>query len=262
MPRSIRFLVGCVVLMTLFGAYDALVADTPALDLQAEPKDGLALPAMFSGALLLGVAWLSVELARRPDRAPAARWVWGLFSLLFLEAAVDETVTIHERLGESTGVDWLVLYSPLFAAAGILWVTVLRALEGSPERRLWLGGAGAWVLAQTLELYAYGGTEQGRPGAGAFSAAEELLEMTGSLLLLWTLLEVWQRVRPAREPAARPARTRRTLAPASGMPGPGDAQAQSRFSYDAQRPPAGRGGAAPAPRTDPVASAAPRPQRD
>jgi hypothetical protein len=250
MPRSIRFLVGCIVLLAFLGAYDALVSDTAALDLQAEPKDGLALPAMFSGALLFGVARFAFALARGGSARPrVAPWAWAAFSLLFVEAGVDETLTIHERLGEATGIDWLVLYSPLFLLAGFLWVTVARALAGRPERRLWLAGAGAWVLAQTLELYAYGGTETGRPGAGAFGAAEELLEMTGSFFLLWTLYEVWQRARVARGPAT-PAR--------APIPGPLDARAESRFSYDPQRPAAGSGAGAEVTATSGRLSSSPR----
>jgi hypothetical protein len=217
-PPVILILFGCIGLLTIGGAYDALIRDTLVVDLQGELLDGFSVPPLFSGGLLLGVSAYSVLLATGPDAGVAPRWAWGVFSVLFLEAAADETATIHERLGEALNVEWLVLYTPLFLVAGALWVIVLRGLRDRPERALWLGGAACWVVAQMLEAYAYGGTEVGRPGTGVFSALEELLEMTGSLLLLWTVLSLHRRARKPlgadaigrAERLAEPAETRST----------------------------------------------------
>ncbi len=194
-PRPLFVLAACVGVLAVLGGYDALVSDFPAFDLQAELRDGLALPALFSGLLLLGAAIFAALLSRGPGRDVAPHGVWLVFPILFLVASVDEMATIHERLGEAAGIDWMVLYSPLVPIAGYLWFTVLRGLRADPLRPLWIAGAAAWGLSQALEAYAYGGSEEGRPGAGAFSAAEELLEMTGSLLLLWTLVVLYRRAR-------------------------------------------------------------------
>jgi hypothetical protein len=191
-PRAVRVLAGCIVVMGILGGYDALVADTHALDLQAELAQGFTLPAPFSGALLVGVAAFCVLLSAGPATGVVPRWVWGVFTVLFIEAAADEAASIHETLGNAAGIDWMVLYTPLFIIAGVLWLKVLRGLEGRPERVVWLSAAAAWVFAQMLEVYAYGGTEEARPGTGPLSAVEELMEMTGSLLLLWTVLALYR----------------------------------------------------------------------
>jgi hypothetical protein len=203
-PRSIVLLVGCIGLLAVGGAYDALIADTQLVDLQAELAQGFTLPALFSGLLLFGVAWFSFRLARGRGDDGVPRWVWGIFVLAFIEAGLDEMVGIHEALGNATGVDWMALYLPLFAIAGVLWLIVLRKLWGRPELLLWVGGAAAWVFAQMLEVYAYGGRpdDNPRPGAGATGAVEEILEMTGSLLLLWTVLALCRRSGEARPPQA------------------------------------------------------------
>jgi hypothetical protein len=61
-------------------------------------------------------------------------------------------------------------------------------------------------MAQMLEVYAYGGSDEGRPGAGVTGAVEELLEMTGSLFLLWTVLSLYRRLNQAQ--ASAPARVK------------------------------------------------------
>jgi hypothetical protein len=202
-PRPIVLLMGGIVLFAILGAYDALIEDTHSIDLQAELAQGFTLPPLFSGLLLLGVSAYCVLLAMRADTDVAPRWVWGLFSLLFLEAALDEAASIHEGLGDAAGIDWMVLYVPLFLVAGVLWIKVLRGLEGRPERIVWLAAAAAWVVSQMLEAYAYGGVDDGsgRPGTGLFGAIEELLEMTGSLLLLWTVYSLYMRIHVKPPPA-------------------------------------------------------------
>src|SRR3954468_3131568 len=156
-PRLIVLLALCIGVLGVLGAYDALVADTHAIDLQAELEGGFTLPAPFSGLLLFGVAGYAFLLAGGHGAEVAPRWVWAVFGVLFIEAGLDEMVSIHEKLGNATGIDWMALYMPLFLVAGVLWVKVLRGLAGRPEQRLWLAGAASWVMAQMLEVYAYGG---------------------------------------------------------------------------------------------------------
>ena len=128
----IAFLIGCIGLLALGGAYDALIADTHLVDLQAELEDGFYAARAVLGRPAARCRRFSVLLASGRGDAVAPRWIWGVFTVLFLEAATDETVAIHERLGNAAGIDWLVLYTPLFAVAGVLWLKVLRALEGRP----------------------------------------------------------------------------------------------------------------------------------
>ncbi len=194
-PTAVYVLGGCIAVLAVLGGVDAVVIDLKTFDLQNELSEGFNVPVLFSSGLLLATSVLAARLAVAGEQTAGRVWVWALLALVFLEAAIDEAATIHEQLGDSVDVDWLVLYLPVFALAGYLWLTVLRGLAGRPERPLWLGGAVAWVAAQALELIAYGGTDEARAGTGVFGALEELLEMTGTTLFVGALLLVAERVR-------------------------------------------------------------------
>lgn len=207
-PPAVYALGAAIAALAVLGAVDAAVVDLETFDLQNELVDGFNIPVLFSGGLLLAASVLAARLALAGEQTVGRVWLWALFALIFLEASIDEVATIHEELGESVDVDWVVLYLPLFALAGYLWLTVLRGLAGRPERLLWVGGAAAWVAAQGFELIAYGGTEEARPGTGVLGAFEELGEMTGTALFVWTLLLILQRRRspsPSAVGSARPA---------------------------------------------------------
>ena len=165
-----------------------------------------SLPALWSGLLLLVAAASAVQLRRTRARGVSILAA-SFLVLLFAFMGVDEVVGIHERIDGVASVDWQIWYAPLVLVGGWAWCRALLAMW-----RLRAGavafamGAVAWVLAQTLEMFEYGGTF--RPGyidAAHLSSAElerinssltyyllmipeELLEMTGSLLFAVGLL--------------------------------------------------------------------------
>lgn len=195
-------------------AFDFLHA--PVFDLDGEKT----VPAVLTGLLLAGAAWAGFRAARQHD----SRRILLLAAALGV-MAFDETLVIHERLERWTGIGWQFLYLPVFAVAGLGWLTAVlltRRLTG--RFALLVGGAGAWVVAQMLELYEWrAGTE--KLGQAAYEerlasteyrlamVPEEVLEMAGSALLLFGLLALAAAV-PAATSGGR-ARRRSALAEAT-----------------------------------------------
>ena len=181
-PPLVAALLAGIVVLGIFGALDALVVDLKPFDLQDELAQGLRFPVLFSGGLCLLAAGAALRMSQGHGRL-----IWLPLSLLFVAAGADELVTIHEHLGDQVSVDWEILYLPVFAILGVLWIAAFLQLD-TAARMLWVGGAGGWALALLLEAVAYGGTAEGRAGAGALGGAEELLEMIGTTLLAWAML--------------------------------------------------------------------------
>lgn len=200
MSRTIRAVAVLVGIVAALGVVDAAGGGTQLLGLQTELVDGLTLPPLVSGALLLGVAGVAGTMAVRDWTGAVPRWAWALLALVFAELAVDELLTLHERVGEATRMEWMLLYAPLLGFAGLLWLDVARSMRRLPELVPWVAGATAWGLALALDVYAFGVDGAQRPGVGAAAAVEELLEMAGAFLLLWALVALHHRVRTAWRP--------------------------------------------------------------
>lgn len=149
------------------------------------------LPSLWSGGLLAAAAagaWRA--------RAVIGRAALGLAVLLAF-MAVDEVVGVHEALERAVGVDWQVLYLPIIAAGGVGWLLVLRGLRTVPlAAALWVLGAGAWFVAQLLELWEWDGTVK-RTNYYPKMYAEESLEMVGSALWVVALIVLLRTVRTA-----------------------------------------------------------------
>ncbi len=155
-----------------------------------------SVPASFSGGLLVGAA-IACWTARRAGAVPptAALGLASVFGFM----AVDEVVQIHERLEGVANANWQIVYLPVMALAGGLWLLVLRALRGLPRWML-AGGAVAWVVAQLFEVVQ-------RNGAVLVHRwtilPEELLEMSGSALFAFALLLAARRGAVERKATAR-----------------------------------------------------------
>ncbi len=155
----------------------------------------LNVPAFFSGALLWVASitcWTTSALASPPYPARAA--VLGL-AALFAWMGVDEVVQVHERLEGATGVDWQVLYAPLGALGAVALILTVRHMPGVPERAVLVLGASAWLVAQVFEDLQWNGDQQARY-FHVLMGAEELLEMTGSLLFGLAFMLVLAGTRP------------------------------------------------------------------
>jgi hypothetical protein len=132
--RTSTVLVSAVI-VTL-GALGALrafgVVDRHEFDLDAE----WVLAAYFSCGLLCAAAGLAFLIGntvvdggigrewRQPgpmDRGQSRIW-WRLIGCFFVFMAIDELVSVHERVESVTGVDWQQLYLPIVFLGGVAWL--------------------------------------------------------------------------------------------------------------------------------------------
>jgi hypothetical protein len=182
------FLVAAIAALGALGAAHDASGQLAAFDLDAEvPLHGLVpvpnnVPAVLSSLLLLGAGGLAVIVAWR-----ARDVVWLGIAAIFIYMGIDELIALHERIGDWAGVPWLIVYSPLIAAIGIVWVLGLeRIWESQAKLALWVGGAAAWVCAQGLEAMWFAVGSSTGP-MSEFSVPEETLEMLGSAMFLLAL---------------------------------------------------------------------------
>jgi hypothetical protein len=168
------------------------------------------LPAWFSSSLLLGGALLAAVLSVLVRRAGGrdAGWWAGLAVVLAL-LSLDEAASLHERLGDPAArvlgdaargplrFAWIVPGALLALAVGAAFVRFVVRLPAA-TRRLMVTAA-AMYLTAAVGLEAAGGVVLDVGVSHAVyllvSAAEEGLEMAGSILLLYALLRLL-RLRP------------------------------------------------------------------
>ncbi len=150
----------------------------------------LGFPALWSGLLLAANGVLFLLLRRELG-------VWArVLGVLLLLLAGDEVVLLHERLELAAGVDWQVLYAPV----GLLGLVCVLALARPvwrfrPAAMLSVGaGLACYGLSQLLEAVQWRGEVQ-VPGYVYMMIREEVLEMSGSLLVLVGVLLVRDRSR-------------------------------------------------------------------
>jgi hypothetical protein len=180
--------VGLGAAIVLLAVLGAVMAWDPRPALRAFDLDEeRTVPAVFSALLLLACALVALCL----PRANVRRGIAIAFALLLAFAALDEFAEIHEQLERELGVDWQVLYAPFFAAAFGLWVFVLRGIRRSPGLPVMIASGACWALAQVLEK-AQWSDDGAAPGYAWMMVTEEILEMTGSALLLLALVVVVQ----------------------------------------------------------------------
>jgi hypothetical protein len=160
-------------------------------------------PTFFSAFLLLSCAALLAVVARRPDLAPRDARYWSWLGLIFLFLALDEDASIHELFIEpirySLQLDGLLYFAwvlPYGLALLVIGLLYLRFVFRLPERtrRLTIA-AGGLYLAGALVFEMIGGWYlSDYSGEIDFPyliivAGEEFLEMCGSILFLYTLLD-------------------------------------------------------------------------
>ena len=183
-----------IVLMGVAGVLHAAGVTPEAFDLDGE----YTVPAFFSAGLLGVASAMALTLAR--GQRGLDRTLLILVAAAFAFLAMDELFSIHERLDIRTDVDWQVLYLP----AGIGFVWAIWRITGSLGRRgreslMIFAGLGAWAVAQMLEAAVYSEVtpsliqdSMSRTEIDdithslpyyAMAIPEELLEMSGSLLL-------------------------------------------------------------------------------
>lgn len=185
--RIAVLLAACIAALELLGAVHAVTEQLGAFDLDGEIhfeplSEAIQLPAIFSGLLLFAASGLAALVARRSHQRR-----WAVLAVLFAFMGIDELAGIHESLGDSLGITWVVPYAPLGVAAGIVWLLALeRMWQFVPERGLWVGAALAWVSTQVLEVAWVGGGADS-PLTTKLYLLEEPLEMIGSSMFLLAL---------------------------------------------------------------------------
>ena len=191
-PRRAAVVLGCVI--ALVGLAGVLVAwrvdqGRDLFDLDGERN----VPATLSALLLVLAA---VCVVRLPQRVVPRAVSLGLGGVLVL-AALDEAFELHEKLESALDVDWQLLYLPVFVVAAALWCWLLYALRGDRSTVALLGAAGlCWVASQVLEHEQWG-PDGPEPGYTWMMVTEEILELTGSALLVVALLVALSKLRAA-----------------------------------------------------------------
>jgi hypothetical protein len=208
-PRLIYALGAVIVVLGLLGAVNADVTRLPAFALQGELRDvGFNAPVLFTGCLGLLSAAFAVRCASLDAGRGEPSWQWAILAGAFAFGAIDEMLTFHERIEESVGVEFEVLYSPLLLVAIVAWFVALRSFGDSPAGLLWIGGVVAWAVAQSIEALTWGVHPFGAVTSSGVTVAndiEELLEMAGWTLFIWAML-VLGRERTAARSFSPPAR--------------------------------------------------------
>jgi hypothetical protein len=138
------------------------------------------LPAIYSASLWLfaAVTLYAVGQARERGRR---RWVWTGLGVALFYLALDEAFGFHEKLEGKTGIDWQLLYLPLFLAISAVGLYVLLQSRGA-ARLLLLGAGAAAFVAQILEAVQWDGTV----AVAAYRqmmVPEEILEPTAAALI-------------------------------------------------------------------------------
>jgi hypothetical protein len=147
------------------------------LDLDAEGR----VFAVVSGLILLSGGALVVLAVLRRITPPHLLLLGAL--LVFM--GLDEIATIHERLESATGIDWVVLYLPLMALAGLAALDLLRRARDRWVSWLLVLGGACWAVAVLFEKLEWPNGDESLPAAHyvALMIPEELLEITGAYLI-------------------------------------------------------------------------------
>lgn len=156
-----------------------LVQQTGVLPVRGfHPKGENNVFALWSGGLLAAAAAASWLLGIRADRARRRFYAFGV---ALAALSVDEVLGVHERLEETLGVDWQLLYAPVALLGGGLFLSLLPALGGTGGRRWVLLAPPAWFVAQAFEFLQWHDDTMLHPW---MVYPEEVLEMVGSSMLL------------------------------------------------------------------------------
>jgi len=195
---------------SFLGQYSKLVLEhdnvfglVPLLHVDSEGN----LPAWLSSAMLLGVAALAALTAsaagRRGDRL--ARY-WWVLACIFLFLSLDEVSEAHEQLIhplryalDLSGAfywSWVIVGLAVVPAVGLAFIPFLRALPRRTTVLLVVAGGVYVAGALGLEMasgYYYSNRWERDLGYQLITTVEELLEMQGTVLFLYGVLDHMRR---------------------------------------------------------------------
>jgi hypothetical protein len=150
--------------------------------------DGEAnVPTATSTLLLLAaasLAWLLADHARGRRRHVIGARALALF---FVFMAIDEAVSLHERPEQWTGVAWQYFYLPVILCGAVAWFFAAPLVQAGPARAAFAAAPAAWLAAPLLDKLAFTAPMESATYR-VLTGAEEVLEMTGSVLFIVALL--------------------------------------------------------------------------
>jgi hypothetical protein len=158
------------------------------------------LPVVYNASLMWAAGALTVALAGLRRAYGESRTWWVFLAAVFVYMGLDDLFQLHEGLSSATGVSWQILYLPIIAMAFAAWLVAVRRLR-EHAYAVWLltAGAGAWVLAEGLEVLQFddrglqlGFDFYGHETIPALMIAEEVLEALGALGFLVAVMLVTQ----------------------------------------------------------------------
>lgn len=163
-----------------------------------------SIPTYLASTLLATTALTLAVISRRSATRSSDRWsapYWLGLALLFGLASVDEVATLHEQLTDpvrsALGLSGMLRFSwvlPVGAALVVLGLVFLRFWWRlpAPTRTGFAAGAAVFVLgAIGVELpgaYVYDTIGQHTTAYRLLTTLEEILEFTGTLIMLGTFL--------------------------------------------------------------------------
>lgn len=167
-------------------------------DLGLEPS----VPALFSTFLLAACAVMLAVNGRATPRGAPGRGGWWLLAIVFVALAIDETVMIHEmaddtlhRVLGTSGVlyfAWVIPGALFTLAVALASLRLLIALDARTRALFLLAGVVFVGGAIGMELIAGVVVEASGPesvGHMIEQGIEETMEMSGSILFLYALLD-------------------------------------------------------------------------
>jgi len=159
------------------------------------------LPTLYQFVTLAVAGALMFNVARQPwiERS-ADRARWRVLGGAFLFLALDEVLRIHETVGDTSsftfGAAGLLIYAPLLVVIGLWWLPLLQRID-SRTRLLLLASAGLYlggaVGIESLSQLHAGVSGKATPLYVVLATVEEVCEMAGIALLVYTLLEYHRR---------------------------------------------------------------------
>ncbi|XCN73873.1 MAG: peptidase M48 Ste24p [Candidatus Electrothrix aestuarii] len=214
-PRQTAlFFLACAILLTvLHSIAQALMISTGNhyvmciaryLDLDIEKN----IPSFYSGFILFFSSFLFFCISLLDTKQGKTRYYWLGLAAVFCFLSLDETFVLHERLGDytekhitSSGIlevsgllyfPWIIPYSILMAILGLLYFRFILRLPRKTTVLMILSAIIFLTGAAGLDML--GGKEAELNGYYSNTyvvlyTIEEFLEMSGVILLIYTLLD-------------------------------------------------------------------------
>lgn len=187
--RTGAWLAALIVVVSLLAGIDGFVVAIPPFDFGDELEEGFRVAPLLGSSLFAATGLAAALCAHR--RVSQRRWPWILIAVVFIAAAVDDIVAVHEGLETDKDSDAAerVLFVALTAFAAASWLAVAREMRRrSGALALWVGGAALWGAAILLDEIRW--ESFGLTVTRLTEGLEEVAELGGSALMVLGLLAV------------------------------------------------------------------------